>query len=67
MKAKRYFVETRAEGLPWTREGCNRRAKGEFVRHDDEEAAKLQIGYLRLQDDPLWRSASYRLVAAGKK
>lgn len=63
-----HFVETRANGLPWTREGCNRREDGRFVPWPDKAAAEAEIGRRRTDreefDDPTWATAEYRAVPA---
>lgn len=63
------FVETRAGGLPWTREGgVNRRLGRRFLPWPSEGRARQEIGDARNgrgpYDDPVWRGAEYRVVPA---
>jgi len=62
----RFYVETRSDGLPWTREKCNRREDGRFVPWPDKAAAEEAVRQRREDevefDDPMWRTAEYRTV-----
>lgn len=59
---KKYFVETRADGLPWTRQGCNPFWHGVYFPWESIERAQVHINELKQQDDPMWSRAEYRIV-----
>ena len=63
-----YFIETRCDGLPWTKEGCNARAAGTLVPYATKADALAEVERMRSDrtkyDDPRWARAEYRVVAA---
>jgi hypothetical protein len=64
-----FFVETRADGFPWTKEGCNDREAGEWVPYATFELAQAAITARRTGaggrwDDPTWARADYRVISA---
>ncbi len=62
----RYFIETRADGFPWTKEGCNERKNGKWVPHQGGPAALVYVRRLKNHDDPLWARAEYRVIPASR-
>ncbi len=62
-----HWLETRADGLPWTREGCNGRSGGHFVPWPSRTVAQEELDRRRKGhagfDDPSWKSAEYRLIS----
>ena len=66
----RFYLETRVlDVLPWwTREGCNVWRDGGFVPYDSEAAAREALRTRKydaeIYDDPMWRTAEYRIVPA---
>ena len=66
----KFYVETRSDGLPWTREKCNARADGDWVPWPDRPAAEAAVRARREDrtefDDPAWATADYRIVPARK-
>lgn len=66
-----HFLETRADGLPWTKEGCNERRGGKFVPWDSRCLAQAELDRRREGrdefDDPMWKTAEYRLVPVRKR
>lgn len=73
----RYFVETRCDGLPWTREGCNaweppkrlgwaEWTSGRHLPYASEADARAAIERMKTDratyDDPTWARAEYRIV-----
>lgn len=66
MKTKGFYVETRANDIPWTKEGCNNRENGKFVKWPSKTAAEEAIHERQTNevefDDPMWRYAEYRMI-----
>lgn len=64
----RFFVETRSDGLPWTKEGCNRRNSTSFIPWGSKEEAREEMETRKSgkdpYQDPMWADAEYRLVPA---
>lgn len=61
-----FYLETRANGLSWTREGCNRTRSGSLSPWETRAIAEKEM--MRRKegkegfDDPTWVKAEYRLV-----
>ncbi len=62
-----YFIETRIDGLPWTKEGCNVHRDGHFVPYGTRDEAEAALKRLKAQDDPMWAAAEYRFKLGGIK
>lgn len=62
MLADRWYIETRVEGFPWTRQGCNPWFAGKYYPYEGRALADENIRRLKNQDDPMWTAAEYRLV-----
>jgi len=66
-----FWVETRADGLPWTKEGCNDWRNGKFVPYPTEPAAQAAIDTRKTDrtkfDDPMWARAEYRVVPVRRR
>jgi hypothetical protein len=64
-----FFVETRADGFPWTKEGCNERRAGTWAPYATFALAQAAITERRTDrtkwDDPTWARAEYRIMSAG--
>ena len=43
----KFYVETRSDGIPWTREKCNARADGDWMPWPDRPAAEAAVRELR--------------------
>jgi hypothetical protein len=69
-KTTPHLIETRADGLPWTREGCNEWRAGAFVPYASKAAALAVVEQMKtdrtVYDDPFWARAEYRVVPAKK-
>ena len=67
-KIRQFYVETRTNGLPWTKEGCNLRKDGAWVPYPDMEKAIKAIRdrqtLTSVFDDPMWAEAEYRTMRA---
>lgn len=71
-----FYVETRADGFPWTKEGCNeygkRGGRWGFIPYPSEAEAQAAIDARKSDrtkfDDPMWGTAEYRIIPArGRK
>ena len=74
-----YFVETRCDGFPWTRQGCNAwksvgqgaEQRGGFVPYATKAEALAEIERMRNDrtkyDDPMWARSEYRVVAEKRR
>ena len=67
-----FYVETRTDGLPWTRKGCNSYGSTAggwgFIpwpgRAEAQAAVDARKGDGPEFDDPMWQKAEYRIVPA---